>query len=300
MPQDLRPGTMAAVSKTHERVGAAAAHWRLTVGEALTGGSRSAVYAVRDDAGRDLVLKLPGSHSDGADGTAAEVAALLDWASTGATIRLVDATADALLLVRARPGIPMPWQPQHDLDETIELVGDLLRRLWRTPPGTFRYSTIAQLYPGEERTAREDAQYEQHRRGEPDRGRPGLLLLPAAAATAERLVSTTTAPALLHGDFLTKNLLRDDPSPNGWVAIDPRPQVGDPAADVATFAAYQPSELILPIAERLAVRTAVDPRRVLSWAAIWTVHQAAQAWRDDQPMIEQLVDSPTIKGLLRS
>jgi len=291
---------MAAVSEIHERVVAAAAHWRLTVGEALAGGSRSAVYAVRDDVGRDLVLKLPSGHSAVADVTAAEATALGAWASTGAAIGLVDATADALLLARARPGTPMPWQPQEGLDEIIDLVGDLLRRLWMTPPGSYRYPTIAEIYPGNERIAREDATYEQHRRGEPDRGRPGLLLLPAAAATAERLISTTTAPALLHGDFITKNLLRDDTSPTGWVAIDPTPQVGDPAAEIAAFAAYQPSELILPIAEQLAVRVDVDPRRVLSWAAIWTVHQTAQAWRDDQLMIEQLVTSPEIKGLLRS
>lgn len=32
------------------------------------------------------------------------------------------------------------------------------------------------------------------------------------------------------------------------------------------------------VAEALAREVGVDPDRVLAWTAIWTVHQAAQAW----------------------
>ena len=73
---------------------------------------------------------------------------------------------------------------------------------------------------------------------------------------------------------------------------------GDPAAEVAGLAAYHPAEMILPIAEALAQALGLDPRRALRWAAIWTVHQAAQAWRDDQQDLEHLAASATLNDLL--
>ncbi len=115
---------------------------------------------------------------------------------------------------------------------------------------------------------------------------------------AEQLVATCAEEKLLHGDFITKNLVSDRSSRAGWVALDPLPMTGDPAAEVAAFAAYHPAELILPIAEAVAQALGLDPRRALRWAAIWTVHQAAQAWRDDQQQLERLVASPTVNDLL--
>ena len=73
---------------------------------------------------------------------------------------------------------------------------------------------------------------------------------------------------------------------------------GDPAAEVGAFVAYHPTELILPITKALAQALRLDPRRALRWAAIWTVHQAAQAWRDDQSQLEQLVTLTTLNELL--
>lgn len=74
-------------------------------------------------------------------------------------------------------------------------------------------------------------------------------------------------------DFITKNIVSENTSPVGWVALDPLPVVGDPAAEVASFAAYHPAEIILPIAEALATEVGVAPQRALRWAAIWAVHQ---------------------------
>jgi streptomycin 6-kinase len=47
------------------------------------------------------VLKVPETRAATGDVTGAEAAALAAWASTGAAVALVDATADALLLVRS-------------------------------------------------------------------------------------------------------------------------------------------------------------------------------------------------------
>jgi streptomycin 6-kinase len=127
---------------------------------------------------------------------------------------------------------------------------------------------------------------------------PGLQLLPVAAVAAEQLIATCAKPKLLHGDFITKNLVSDANSSTGWVALDPLPMTGDPAAEVAAFAAYHPAELILSVTEALAQALHLDLRRALQWAAIWTVHQTAQAWRDDQQQLEHLVVSTTMNELL--
>lgn len=87
----------------------------------------------------------------------------------------------------------------------------------------YGYPTSAEVYREETRVAREDAAYEQQARQEPDRGVPGLLQLPAATAAAETLMGTAGQLFLLHGDFISKNLVDDASSPMGWVALDPLP-----------------------------------------------------------------------------
>ena len=81
-----------------------------------------------------------------------------------------------------------------------------------------------------------------------------------AAEAAGQLIATCAEEKLLHGDFITKNLISDASSRIGWVALDPLPMTGDPAAEVAAFAAYHPVKLILPIAEALAQALGLDPR----------------------------------------
>jgi streptomycin 6-kinase len=92
---------MTSVPEIADRIRSAAMHWHLTVGEKLAGGSYSAVHAARDEFGQDLVLKVPETRAATGDVTGAEPEALAAWASTGAAVALVDATADALLLVRS-------------------------------------------------------------------------------------------------------------------------------------------------------------------------------------------------------
>ena len=194
----------------------------------------------------------------------------------------------------------MSWQPADRTVDTVAVAGELMCRLWSSPPGGYRYPTLAEVYSRNERVAREDAAYERRRRGEPLRGAPGLARLPSAAAAAEHLIATATASTLLHGDFISKNLVTDTASPVGWVALDPLPMVGEPAAEVAAFAAYHPAETILPTAEALAHEVGIESARVLTWTAIWCVHQAAQAWRDDQEELDDLITSAIIDSLLKA
>ncbi|SDE13933.1 aminoglycoside phosphotransferase family protein [Auraticoccus monumenti] len=287
------------MSYSQERVQRAADHWGLVIGEPLTGGSRSAVFAARDAGGSDVVLKLPPARGGGRGAASAEAAVLMSWAGTGAAITLLDATDDALLLERARPGAGWPWRSQESAVGTmVDVAGELVSRLWSAPMPAHRLPTLVEVYPEHERVAREDAAMEQGERAEPGRGFLGLLRLPDARSAADHLCRTTREPRLLHGDFITKNVVSSAGSPVGWVVLDPLPVIGDPGAEVAAFAAYQPAELILPVAESLARLTGIDVGRSLRWTAVWTVHQAAQAWREDQEEVEALIASATVRDLL--
>ncbi len=103
---------------------------------------------------------------------------------------------------------------------------------------------------------------------------------------------------LLHGDFLDKNLLC---ARHGYVAIDPLPRLGDPCADIGFFAAcHPPAVTILPRASAIADRMGLDADRARRWAAIWTVHQDCQSWREDQQLLDELLDSDDFERLLGS
>lgn len=84
---------------------------------------------------------------------------------------------------------------------------------------------------------------------------------------------------LLHGDFHPGNVLAAQRHP--WLAIDPKPWVGDPAFDLAqTLANWVcvdhetpggPVTAIRLRATQLANRLSLDPDRVLRWAVVKAV-----------------------------
>jgi streptomycin 6-kinase len=108
-------------------------------------------------------------------------------------------------------------------------------------------------------------------------------------ATAERHV-------LLHGDFVDKNILRTQ---DHYTAVDPSPCIGDPHSDVGFFAAYhRPTAAILQRAGAVAEGMGLDMHRAQRWAAVWTVHQSCQAWREDQQSLDSVLASNDFENLL--
>jgi hypothetical protein len=64
------------------------------------------------------------------------------------------------------------------------------------------------------------------------------------------------------------------------------------------FASDQPAASILETAESLAARLGLAPGRVVAWAVVWTVLQAAQAWRPDQEALDELVSERDFRRVL--
>jgi streptomycin 6-kinase len=153
-----------------------------------------------------------------------EAEALAHWDAAGA-VRLLarDDERRALLVERCLPGTQLWEVPDEDAANRIAAgVLRLLRR--RPPPDRHPYRLLA---VEAERWADEL----------PRRwralGRPfARALLDEAVAACRELGPDPVAPTVLHQDLHGGNVLRAGAA---WVAIDPKPLVGDPAFDVASL-----------------------------------------------------------------
>ena len=135
-----------------------------------------------------------------------------------------------------------------------------------------------------------------HEEAEP--GAAGVPLVGAAAKMAAGLMASTDRAVLLHGDFLDKNILL---GPDGYVAIDPMPRLGDPCADVGMFASFrQPASVILTTARTMAELLGYDTRRCEQWAAVWSVGEACETWREDSDELQAWIQGAEVAALLGS
>lgn len=197
----------------------------------------------------------------------------------------------ALLLERLRPGSPMP---RGDAG-TVKVAASMLSALHARRAGGFAFRSVVGSFPSHDRRARDDLAYFRRTRNEPRRAMAAERVLPAAGVLMERLSADCNHMVLLHGDFLTKNLLR---AGDGYRAIDPVPRLGDPCADVGMFAADQSGSIILEFAAELARLLDLEVDRAIAWSVVWTVLQAAQAWREDQEELDELVQTPAFRRTL--
>ncbi|MDY0814275.1 aminoglycoside phosphotransferase family protein [Kitasatospora purpeofusca] len=244
------------------------ARLRLTLDRVLDpGGSLALVaYVHRDDDLAPAVLKV----SLRTPGTAHEAEALTAWAGRGAVLLLDSATPDpgttVLLLERLHGEIPLRSlaEPKAMLEAT-----SLLHRLWT--PVTPEHAFPGLPAPSPSATA-------------PDLPAEAGPLLAEARETAAALAASATEEFLLHGDFHHGNVLAADRAP--WLAIDPRPLVGERAYDLARLALDRADTLVgspgLPAAVRrrlhqLAEALEVDRDRLRGWTLVRAVELAGAA-----------------------
>jgi len=200
------------------------------------------------------VLKVTPVEDDESD---EEGDALALWAGDGA-VRLLrrDARRRAILVERARPGSDLAGV---DEEEATAIAVDVATRLWRPAAAPFRW--IGDHVP----------------RWLDNAARRGAPLAPRARALYDGLrIGRTT---LVHGDFHHHNLLADGES---YLAIDPKPMLGDPEFDVASF-------LWNPL--RYRMRAHVTEQRLAAFAAaglddgrmrVWAVIRGAYLSSDPQ------------------
>jgi streptomycin 6-kinase len=240
--------------------------WSLRVGEPYSG-HVSWVAPVELPEGVPAVLKLnfPEPESE------READALACWAGEG-SVRLLAEEEDrrALLVERCVPGTQLWGEPE---DEAMRIAAGVLRRLWRPPPDGHRFRLLADVAVGwtEELTK---APYER-------------ALVEEAVSFLREAGPAQSEPVVVHQDFHGGNVLRATREP--WLAIDPKPLVGEREFDTASFlrdrrwelrADPHPEARIRRRLDLLAAELDLDRERMRGWGI---AH--ALAWDPDEDML---------------
>jgi len=184
-------------------------------------------------------------------------------------VRLLEADDDlgAMLLERCQPGTPLRSLPEPEQDPVIS---GLLRRLWRapSPPHPFRpLSAMLKCWSDETQ-----AQADQW----PDAGlvREGLRLF-------EELPRTAPVEVLLATDLHAGNVLRAEREP--WLAIDPKPFLGDPAYDSTQHLLNCDARLRRDphgTIRRMSDLLGLDPERIRLWTFARAAAESGSHWNN--------------------
>jgi streptomycin 6-kinase len=255
------PGGAEWLERLPRLVAESAEQWSLRLGEPFAGSHVSLVVPVELPGGGVAVLKInfPDPESEH------EADALTHWDGQGA-VRLLahDHDRRALLVERCRPGTQLWSVPAED--DFCLIAASVLRRLWQRAPGRGGYRELA----GEAERWADELPRDWEALGRPfERG-----LVEAAVSAVLELVPSQGPPALLHQDFHGGNVLRSEREP--WLAIDPKPVVGEREFDAASLLRDRRWELAQPgaaarIARRLdilAAELALDRERMRLWGVV--------------------------------
>lgn len=265
-------------SRAQEAAERLAARWELTLDSPFP--QHGNVALVSPCVWRDAaaVLKIIRSDPD----SKGEATALRTWNGRGA-IRIfrsetVDGRTEALLLERCLPGSPLYELPEPERDEVVAMLAHTLHgvELADEVPRTLFDVCEEWAQLAEARTSSSGLD---------------LALLEQGIALYRELAHDATELVLLHADLHAGNVLRAERS---WLAIDPRPCVGDPTFDVLQHARSckrlrtNPTQLV----DRLAKVFQVDRDRLRAWLfAYCAVHSTT--WHPLSPVAAELAPVAT-------
>jgi streptomycin 6-kinase len=254
---DLDPAWIARLPRI---VAGLARRWSLEVGPPFQpGGCASWVAPARTGTGERVVLKVGWRHDEALH----EADGLRLWAGRGA-VRLLDSLATsstiALLLEACEPGTPLSQalpEPEQDA-----VVAGLLRRLWIPPPAGQPFRPLQAMC--DRWAGKFDRDYAAARARGEDQLDPAIAR--AGIELFRRLPGTVQRPVLLCTDLHPDNVLAAAREP--WLAIDPKPYVGDPAYDTLQHMLNFPGRLAADpagLAGHMAGLLDLDADRVRLW-----------------------------------
>jgi len=263
-----------------------AARWDVVVGPPFTDGTCAWTAPARTRTGEEVVVKISLPHVQARD----EAAALRHWDGCGAARLLADAPSDwGLLLERCKPGTCLrddagPWSAQLAAGARV-----LVALIGAAPqaPDLVTSSGVGAMSVACDRDADELEQTAARTAGAPLMVDAGAVA--HAAALLRELPRSARRVAVVHGDFNPGNVLRAARGPAGWLAIDPKPMVGDPACALwplrsqvdDPFARPDPLAALRDRIALVADLTGLEPARVAAWGfARATVSAFWDAGRD--------------------
>jgi streptomycin 6-kinase len=258
-----------------QRLNEVAKAWVLTLGAPEWPLSYNYVTAAARADGTPVVLKMrfPGDPE-----LLPEIAALRLFNGTGsARLLACDEGRGALLLERVRPGGMLSRLTDRGKDEAATAAAAaVMRRLWRPVPDQHPFPTTADWSRGFKRM---------RQRFDGGTGPLPREIMDRADALWSELESSAPERVLLHGDLHHFNILES--KRDGWLAIDPKGLVGDPAFEAGALLRNPfPALLTLPHPQRtldrridqLSEELGLDRTRIRGWAfaqaalsAWWTI-----------------------------
>jgi len=194
--------------------------WLLRVGASFEGANVSHVLAVELEDGTPAVLKInfPGAESEH------EPDALRHWDGRGAALLLeYEESMRALLVEQCVPGTQL-WSVENE-DDAWRIAASVLRRIWRPAPTEHRFRTLA----AEAARWAIELPADWQALGQPFERR----ILDEAVAACLELGPDQGESVMLHQDFHGGNVLQATREP--WLAIDPKPLVGEREFDAASL-----------------------------------------------------------------
>ena len=224
--------------------------------------------------GNPVVLKLGMPHFEGED----EIEGLRVLCGDP-TVRLIDAddNLNAMLLERCMPGTSLRefLETQQDV-----VIAGLLRRFWRVPPPNHSFRHLSEmLRHWSEETERAEGQWS-------DRGlvREGLRAF-------EEMAAASPSDVLLATDLHAGNVLRAEREP--WLAIDPKPFVGDKAYDATQHLLNCRGRLrsnAYDTIKSFADLLDVDYERVRRWTFARLAAEPRDDWENEPTTLARILD----------
>ena len=193
---------------------------------------------------------------------AMEILALETWDGQGA-VRLLDASVDQGMMLLEQLDASRPLTTVS-LMEAAAIAGQLIRQLAiPAPPGPPRLGDVAgeiadSLLSRDTRTGRTVPQ----------------AWAEDAASLARQLSSIRSGGLLVHTDLHYGNILAGDRDP--WLAIDPKPAVGDPERAVAELLWTRADELnsaddVRALLRAIVAAAGLDAERARAWGIVRTI-----------------------------
>jgi streptomycin 6-kinase len=200
-----------------------AERWELELGERH--GDSAAWFATRAGS-RPVVLKF----AEPDERFEELVSSFMHWDGHGVVDLIDHDPRGAMLLERALPGTSLLEEP--DEDRAMLVAADVLDRLWVPDPG------------GVESVADEVGRWADSlpRRNRSEGSPIDHLLVDRARELLRDLAPTQREAVLLHGDLHLGNVLAAEREP--WLAIDPKPLVGEREFDVTALIRDKQEELV--------------------------------------------------------
>jgi streptomycin 6-kinase len=254
------------VARLPELIERCAERWAIDVHGPLEDGCGRAAWVglVTTSDGDEAVLKLAWPHEE----ARTEAAGLRFFDGRGAARLLESDEAEfALLVERCIPGVDLYSVP--DLSDADRVAARVLRQLWRSAEGDERARPIGTIADTVDAW---NARFATTRTAYP------ADLVAEASELGRSLAASTTDPVVVHGDFNPFNILTATREP--WLAIDPKPLVGDRAYDLAQYLAnrFEDAEASGRAEDWFSTRVDwfareldLDPARVAGWLFVKSV-----------------------------